>query len=643
MTLSGCVLLAARPKQRRSPATVAALNDAQLKAVKADAGAQLIVAAAGTGKTKTLVERMVWLHCEFQVAPEKMVLLTFTKRAAREMISRAEKLIGAEGKIRGGTFHSFSMWILHKYGCPNFEDGQFNVLDGADSVEMLRRIRSDLSLAADGFPRATVLLKLMSKSANSQVPLQEVIRDHQLLEWQEGILQIHEEYQRKKQSSKVMDYDDLLLNVCALLEQKRRRQKVAVAIQHLLVDEYQDTNPLQARLTRLLCSVHRNITVVGDDAQSIYSFRGATVENILRFPQEFPGCLTSYLQDNYRSTQQILDLANAVIASTSAATLYPKQLRSALQLHGSLPALIFTSGEMAQAQEVIERMQALLNDGMKPSDIAVLYRNSQNANLLEILLTRHQMGYRKFGGRLFQESPHVKDLLALLRLAANPRDESAWTRTLTAIPLIGEKRSKKLYGDALASDPPQLDLDPWQKSPFHDELKKLQDLLKEVKQMEEGGMPARELVEEVIDWYKPRMSTRFEREPEGKEKRDLDLATIAEVSADATSLMDVLSDLVLEIPDKDNQEEQEGTITLSTIHSAKGLEWKAVFLLNMTESRGERNERDEELRVLYVAITRAKEYLTLMCPDEFKLTSLLDEVDLHELFQISDLGQGGTE
>ena len=426
--------LAPPPTPRRD--FTAELNTEQRTAATFGDGPLLVIAGAGTGKTRTLVYRVAHL-IERGVDPHRILLLTFTRRAAQEMLGRVERLVGAaSARVLGGTFHGVGHRLLRHYGPAAGLAKDFTILDQGDAADLMGIARARLGYAAGKgrFPKKETLHWVYSRHVNTDIPVATILRADatQFAELAPDFLRIFADYAGRKAERNLVDYDDLLLFWAAMLEHAPAlADRIAGLYDHVLVDEYQDTNLLQARILRGLCRTHCNITVVGDDAQSIYSFRGADVRNILDFPEHFPGAQIVTLEQNYRSTQPILDVTNTLIAR--APRRFTKQLWTARR-DGEPPALVTARDEREQTAFVVDRILALHESGTPLREIAVLFRAGYMSADLEIELTNRQIPFDKWGGLKFLEAAHIKDMLAFLRLLENPRDEVSWFRVLAPPP-----------------------------------------------------------------------------------------------------------------------------------------------------------------------------------------------------------------
>ena len=598
------------------------LNPRQQEAVLHGDGPLLVIAGAGTGKTRTLIYRVARL-VETGVPPASILLLTFTRRAAEEMLRRASLLLDRRcEKVAGGTFHSFANSLLRRHaGAIGFGES-FTILDRADSEELVGLLRHEVHVAHKTvrFPRKETLADLFSRAVNRGEDVATAVeRDApHFLYCLDDILRIHLLYGKAKRDRNLMDYDDLLVHLATLLrEHEGIRNAVSGAYRHILVDEYQDTNRIQAEILRLLATTHDNVMTVGDDSQSIYSFRGARFRNILDFPSEFPGTKVVYLEENYRSVQPILDVTNEIIAR--AAEKFPKRLFTT-RGGGEKPSLLSAPNERVQSAFVADRILELHEEhGIPLREIAVLFRASYLSFDLELELAKRHIPYRKFGGFKFLETAHVKDVIAHLRLVENPRDSLSLSRALMLLPGVGRKRSAEIARRAFeeASHGPVLaSLSSMKASEF---AGRLSGLLREL--VESRAAPA-EAMARVLAYYRPLLEAKYDDYP----RRLKDLEHLESLCARHRTLSSFLAEVTLEPPEASvggiaAPEGDDDTLTLSTIHSAKGLEWKAVFVLwvldgklPLSRAAEEVEEMEEERRLLYVAATRAKDALVLTYP-----------------------------
>ena len=615
-----------RPVDEAVPRTLsidyaAALNSQQLAAVTAGEGPSLVIAGAGSGKTRTLVYRVAYL-IDSGIDPSQILLLTFTRKSSQEMLDRAGELIGVRSeRVRGGTFHSVANMLLRRYGRSIGLEPGFTILDRGDAEDLIALVRAQLGLNEKDkrFPRKGTIAEMFSKSENTLRPLDEIVVeefDH-FSDHLDALGQLQRGYQASKRQRQLVDYDDLLVLLRRLvMEDEGVRRTISSLYRYILVDEYQDTNRLQADIVRHLASTHQNVMVVGDDAQSIYAFRGATFKNIMEFPTLFPGTIIYKLEENYRSTQPILNLANTIIAA--AAEKYSKHLFTR-KLDGPLPVLVEAAGENAQSRFIAQKILELREEGVPLSEMAVLFRSSFHSFDLEIELSRHGLPFIKRGGVKFIETAHVKDLLAHMRVVANPLDAVSWHRVLMLVEGVGPKKAQDVMAALVKSDKPYLTL---REMPGRSG-KGLKDLALTLESLTESGYlrPA-EQVNHIYEYYLPILKTQYDDYP--KRMRDLDhLQTIAEGYQEVETF---LSDLALEPPDgsvasvaaTDRDDER---LVLSTIHSAKGLEWQCVFVIWIVDGRfpsvysfSEDEGLEEERRLFYVSVTRAKRHLYLTYP-----------------------------
>ncbi len=592
------------------------LNPAQLEAVTATQGPVLVIAGAGSGKTRTIVYRLAYL-VEQGVPPENILLLTFTRKAANQMLTRSGELLNREmGKVSGGTFHGFSYLLLKKFSSAlGFAQG-FSVMDAADAEEVLRTVRSELKIGQKdkSFPRNRTILSYMSKARNKEFSLQQILEQEalHLTEYLEDILRLEQGYFLEKQKLSLLDFDDLLFLMERLLvEYPEVLEYVRSVYGYVMVDEYQDTNLVQARLSRLIASELGNIMVVGDDAQSIYGFRGAEVGNILEFPSTFPGARIIRLEQNYRSTQPVLDLTNCILSNMGQK--FEKDLFSTRR-EGLKPELVKPASDMSQAAAVLSKV-AELSLKYPLHEIAVLFRAAYHAYPLEVELNKASISYQKFGGMKFSEAAHIKDVLSLMRMVLEPADFLAWKRGLSLLKGIGPKTAQRLYQAFTLSgffgETDELDKFGSKNTQFV----RLLELLREQKKFPDNP---RAFLLSILDFYRPILEDKY---LEDLPRRLSGLEQLEQIAA-GYELVDVfLADMILENSDPVGAQAREDSLVLSTIHSAKGLEWSAVLIIDLVEDRFpsrramlEPEEMDEEQRLLYVACTRARDYLGLFVP-----------------------------
>ena len=599
----------------------AALNPQQLAAVTAGEGPSLVIAGAGSGKTRTLVYRVAYL-IDSGVDPSNILLLTFTRKSAQEMLARVGDLIGARSqRVCGGTFHSVANLLLRRYGRSIGVEPGFTILDRGDAEDLIALMRAQLGLNEKDkrFPRKGTIMEMLSKCENTLRSLDEIILDEfdHFADHAEDLGRLQKAYHAAKRQKQLLDYDDLLVMLRQLLLlDESARTTISRQYRYILVDEYQDTNRLQAEVIRQLATSHNNVMVVGDDSQSIYGFRGATFKNIMEFPALFPGTTMYKLEENYRSTQPILNLANCII--DEAAEKYTKRLFTR-KIDGPLPALVEAAGENTQSRFIAQKILELREEGVPLSEVAVLFRSSFHSFDLEIELSRKGLPFIKRGGVKFIETAHVKDLLAHVRVIANPLDTVSWHRVLMLVEGVGPKKAQDLLAAVVKSDKPFQTLrDVTGRS--SQGLKNLANTLESLTGAEDRR-PAH-LVSHAYEYYLPILKEQYDDYP--KRTRDLDhLHTIAE---GYPGIDEFLADLALEPPDGsavgvDAPDRDDERLVLSTIHSAKGLEWQCVFVIWVVDGRFPSvysfvadDELEEERRLFYVAVTRAKRHLFLTYP-----------------------------
>ena len=598
------------------------LNDAQYQAATTVEGSLLIIAGAGTGKTRTLVYRVAHL-IDIGVDPRAILLLTFTRRAAEEMLRRASLLIDSRcNQVAGGTFHSFANLVLREFGRRIDLSPSFTIMDRPDSEDAIQLLRTEMGLNYKDrrFPRKQTVAEIFSMSLNKQTGIADLLeREYpHLYDSLDDLLQLYERYADYKKTKALLDYDDLLTKLRDLLANHDNvRQRLSNLYQFIMVDEYQDTNQLQARIIRLLAATHNNVAVVGDDAQSIYSFRGANFRNIMDFPQAFPGTRVVKLEENYRSTQPILNLTNQIIQR--AKERYDKRLFTRKR-EGELPVLVQAESEQIQSRFVCQKILELREEGVPLWDIAVLFRSSFHSFDLELELARHNIPFIKRGGFQFMETTHIKDLLAHLRIVANPQDAISWNRILLLLEGVGPQMSQKITQWLLQGSQPLERLRTFQaKEKITHELKTLAQVLQYASEAER---PA-EQTQYLMQYYTPVLKRNH---PEDHPKRLRDLEHFQGITDRYQSLERLLADMALEPPSDSVAgalavDPDEGPVILSTIHSAKGLEWHSVFIIWALEGRfpsfyniNTEEEIEEERRLLYVAATRAKENLFISYP-----------------------------
>ncbi|MDR1920427.1 MAG: ATP-dependent helicase [Candidatus Adiutrix sp.] len=597
------------------------LNASQLAAATYEGGPLLIVAGAGSGKTRTLVHRVAYL-LDQGVPPPAILLLTFTRKAAQEMLGRAAALAGRRASdVAGGTFHALANMLLrsqaHLLGYP----AGFSIMDQDDAESLISRIRGEMPEAKrhKRFPQKGAILNMLSQAVNKDRPLAEVIADAfpHFLEYAPVIDKIGSSYREHKIKNALMDFDDLLTGLEKVMrEHEDVRRRIAGRYDYILVDEYQDTNPIQARLTRLLGRDHQRVTAVGDDAQSIYAFRGASFRNIMDFPKIFPGTKILKLEDNYRSKAPILQLANHLIAQ--AREKYDKKLK-ATRGAGPEPQMTAVQDQADEAGWVAARIEEFIEEGVPLNRIAVLFRAASHSFDLEVELARRRIPFTKYGGRKFLEAAHIKDFLSFLRVAANPSDGLSLRRMLSLTEGIGIKGAQEIADWVGGRRERLLDL---ASSPARGKAQKnLAPLAELMKTIAGPGEELNFRLKAVADFYYGRVRDLY---PDDWPERQGDLREIIRMAESREGLNSFLADMTLDPPNHkktDPNGSNSPDLTLSTIHSAKGLEWQAVFLLGAVEGRfppayaaRSAEEVEEERRLMYVAVTRAEDHLFIMLP-----------------------------
>jgi DNA helicase-2/ATP-dependent DNA helicase PcrA len=595
------------------------LNSSQLEAVTSKQGAILVIAGAGSGKTKTLTYRVARL-IEDGVSPENILLLTFTKKSAKEMLSRATLVLDNRcEKVAGGTFHSFANIILRRYSKLLKLKNNFTILDKTDCEDIINHITGQLFPKKEKrFPKKSTILEIYSKSVNKETPTKQIISKEfpQFEHCEDKIIEIHKAYVAYKRENSVLDYDDLLLYIKLLLENSENlRKKLSNQYQYIMVDEYQDTNTLQADIIRLLASEHNNIMAVGDDAQSIYSFRGANFKNILNFPKIFENTKIIKLEQNYRSTQNILKLTNTIISR--AKEKYAKTLFSNI-ISPVKPALICAKNTQMEADFICQRILELLDEDIALSDICVLARNARMSYSLEIELSKRAIPFQKFGGPKFMETAHIKDVVAHLRVILNPDDIISLTRILLLLKGVGSSTVNNVIPVIKGQFNPDVKLLPSNKVASIVPMLKTLDTLRNSVNTKKPS----EIIDEVIAYYRPILKDKYD----DFAKREKDLDHLQYLAGQYSNLENFISDMALEPPDQSvegmyKRNSDDEALTISTIHSAKGLEWDSVFIIGAVDGRfpsaysfNSEEEMDEELRLMYVATTRAKNNLYITYP-----------------------------
>jgi DNA helicase II / ATP-dependent DNA helicase PcrA len=603
------------------------LNEEQLAVVMAPDGPILVIAGAGSGKTRVVTYRVARL-LELGVSPDSILLLTFTNKAAREMLYRVGHLIKMDTRyIWGGTFHHIGNLILRQNSRRLDYKSNFIILDNEDAKDMIELATKEarIDTREKRFPKGQVLKAIFSYSVNTMQDVEETVnaRYPYFLEILDEISSIQKRYIEKKKISNAMDFDDLLYLWHRILgEDEALRKHYASVFSHILVDEYQDTNKLQAEIVDFMGLINRNVTVVGDDAQSVYSFRGSSFQNILKFPECYPEARVYRLETNYRSTPEILDLANHSISHNTRQ--FDKNLK-AVKLSGAIPVITPLRDVMQQAEFVAQRVLELKDEGIPLNEIAVLYRAHYHCMELQMEFTRRGIPFEIRSGLRFFEQAHIKDLVAHLRVMVNPTDEISWKRILTMLPRIGKKTADRLYEYLkTVEDPLSLfitkKIGEQFKSIQRENTEQLAKLFAELDVLQKhdalSDMISAVLKHGYTDYLKntyPNHQNRLE-----------DINQLMNFSSQYDSLVDFLSELSLMSgisgEEAVSESEEDKRVVLSTIHQAKGLEWKAVFVIWCAEGRFpnpkavEEGEIEEERRLFYVAATRAMDQLYLCYP-----------------------------
>ncbi|MCG6144646.1 ATP-dependent helicase [Leptospira bandrabouensis] len=611
------------------------LNKAQKSVILSPESPILVVAGAGTGKTNTLVNKLASL-VQNGFEPSSLLLLTFTRRAAKEMLNRATKKLDSRMmSVQGGTFHSFCHQFLRKYSLAVSLNSNFTILDEDDATSLVGMARDQVvsKQSKVRFPKKETLTEIFSMCFNLQISLEKVLQKEypMFLGLTKEIQEIKSKFAELKLKHNSLDFDDLLdFTRKILMEEESIRERVGTQYKYILVDEYQDTNRIQAHIACLLASKHQNIIVVGDDAQCIYGFRGANIKNMLDFPKIFPNTKTIHLTENYRSHQPILDLANAILDQSKEN--YKKHLISHNQHPSEKPKHIKFESAEDEAEWISDKILEMYEENVPLSEIAVLFRAGYISNLLEVKLSAKQIPFRKFGGKRFLDLAHVRDLIAYLRIIDNPKDILSWNRVLLLEKNIGKKYAQILYlnlenqnfswQEIESSSSFYLGISDGAKTSF-------QNLICLVQSLSSNSENSMVVVEKVLSHYLPILETEYD----DFEKRKQDLESLKILTKSTPNLSDYLANLTLDPTEKKDtnpiESKEDDYLTLSTIHSSKGLEWKFVFIMQVVEGSLPSarvktiQELEEERRLFYVAITRAKQGLFLTSPvfsDKNRLT-----------------------
>lgn len=598
------------------------LNKSQLTAVTTIRGPVLVIAGAGSGKTRVIVHRVAYM-LENNVDPCEILLLTFTRKAAGEMLSRVQSLLQNDNaqKIFGGTFHSFSNYILRKYAGLLGINPSFTIIDSEDAADTIDLVKSELKIEKKekAFPKKHRLQEIYSSARNRNMTIRSVVmNDFQgLIEYIDQIELIGRGYEKYKKAARIYDYDDLMdVLRDSLRDNVLFRRRLNEKFRYIMVDEYQDTNVVQKEIVEYLAETHRNILVVGDDAQSIYSFRGANYENILRFPQKYPECSVIKIEENYRSNQKILDFTNEIIVNSRIG--YKKKLYSRM-LYDQLPVVRKFYDQQAEAEFIVDRILEYREKGVQLNHVAILVRAFWHARYIELELNRRSIPYIAVGGLAFNERKHVKDIISYLRIIHNHYDAVAWHRVLKYLPGVGLVTARKIIEGIVTSD--GLSIEHFKKAKFSDALEMLVRMLTEA----ETAHSVAAKIEIVKEYYTPILKA---EEPDYP-VRLLDISVLVDLASKYDKLDRFLTDFALDPPSKKFgsktvpliDEGEDKPLTISTIHSAKGLEWYSVIiphaldgLIPSVRSVSNLEELEEERRLFYVACSRAKQELIITMP-----------------------------
>lgn len=605
-------------ENRGSSIDLEGLNSAQYTAVTTTEGPVLVIAGAGSGKTRTLVYRVAHL-IEKGVPPESILLLTFTRKASQEMLWRAGQLLGDScSQVMGGTFHGVANMLLRRYGSYIGWGNGFTIIDRADAEGIINLLKSSLELTGKDkkFPGKRAIINMISGAINKSVDLEDLVYDQfgHLSDHVDDILTLAKHYHNFKTDNGLMDYDDLLVNWKVLLQESPEvRSLMSQRFRYIMVDEYQDTNLIQADIIHLLASEHNNVMVVGDDSQSIYSFRGADFYNIMRFPKVFPTAKVVKLEQNYRSTQPILSLTNNIIEN--ATEKYTKTLFSKIE-GGELPVVYGARDELEEARFILSKIREHIQNGTVVSEIAVLFRSGFHSYKLEIELGSAGIDFEKRGGLRLTEAAHMKDVISFLRLVVNSGDNLSWNRVLLQLDRIGPKTAQKITAAIVREDDPVKALKEYPAPKASKAvIEGLADLFANM--FSQDRRPSA-LLAVILDYYMPHFERLYS---DDYPKREKDLDQLKGIMSDYDDLQKFIDDTTLDPPEQGKDlNSDENKMILSTIHSSKGLEFDVVFALGLAEGRFPHSKAqlgeqwEEERRLLYVAATRARKNLYLTYP-----------------------------
>lgn len=601
------------------------LNKFQYEAVMHDKGPALLLAGAGTGKTRTLIYRVAHL-IESGVSPESILLLTFTNKAANEMKERAEKMLKEKCGITACTYHSFCVKMLRFYGKMAGISPDFTIISGPDEADIIDIVKSELNFQKlKNMPSASVFASMLSTCVNKRLTLEELLKEQKYWRFRQNerkLLLLREETKKYKEEHNLFNYDDILLKFDQMLtDYSNIARRIEDTYRYIMVDEYQDTNTLQDSIIRKIRTKNTNLMVVGDDMQSIYKFRGADVQNILSFPKRYTDCKVIYLTENYRSSQEILNLANHVM--TNATEGYQKNLRAQFSSQ-ELPKVYSVNDTKTEAEFVLNRIKAKHAEGIPYNDICVLYRNSFQSYELEVLLNKAGLDFEKYGGIRFLDRTHIKDILAFLKIYSNPHDQLSWFRILQLHIGVGKVYAKNISEKCLENGPEHLINECHSRRKYGVYLKKL---YKEIMSWEDKDFLQilnsccayyTAVREETIKNQKVDSESTREESLQDLKKDKEDIEILVNMAKDYESVLDFLDAMTLDAAK--SKENAEDKLILSTIHSVKGLEFDTIILLDCVDDILPSTmyigspEDNEDVRCMYVAVTRAKNTLYMIVP-----------------------------
>lgn len=601
------------------------LNKFQYEAVMHDKGPALLLAGAGTGKTRTLIYRVAHL-IESGVSPESILLLTFTNKAANEMKERAEKMLKEKCGITACTYHSFCVKMLRFYGKMAGISPDFTIISGPDEADIIDIVKSELNFQKlKNMPSASVFASMLSTCVNKRLTLEELLKEQKYWRFRQNerkLLLLREETKKYKEEHNLFNYDDILLKFDQMLtDYSNIARRIEDTYQYIMVDEYQDTNTLQDSIIRKIRTKNTNLMVVGDDMQSIYKFRGADVQNILSFPKRYTDCKVIYLTENYRSSQEILNLANHVM--TNATEGYQKNLRAQFSSQ-ELPKVYSVNDTKTEAEFVLNRIKAKHAEGIPYNDICVLYRNSFQSYELEVLLNKAGLDFEKYGGIRFLDRAHIKDILAFLKIYSNPHDQLSWFRILQLHIGVGKVYAKNISEKCLENGPEYLINECHSRRKYRVYLKKLYEEImswegKDFLQILNSCCAYYTAVrEETIQNQKVDSESTREESLQDLKKDKEDIEILVNMAKDYDSVLDFLDAMTLDAAK--SKENAEDKLILSTIHSVKGLEFDTIILLDCVDDILPSTmyigspEDNEDVRCMYVAVTRAKNTLYMIVP-----------------------------